>query len=412
MNTVLPSIVAFALALTAGMVAHRLAHWVRVPDVVLALVLGVAMGPLGLGMLQQGRLPFDWIMTVGAVLILYEGARRANTAVLAKIWDAVALLSTLGVLISALIMAFLAHLLMGWTLARGLLLGAVLAPTDPASIVSVLHASGARHRLTQLVTLEAATNDATGASLALVLIASGANGTEVRWAGLALTVALRLLVGALVGAACGLGAALAEQRWRTHSGEEQEHGALVLVTAAIMAYALASVLGGSGFFAAYAAGLAERNAGRLWSRPPGPGGVPSLTMLSLGSRTLIFVLLGASVNAKGLAGWPTALLVVAGLMLVARPLSVFVSLLLARQARVSWREMAAVSWVRETGVIPAALASVVAAGGSLAGRFIATVVVLAALVTVLVQGTTTRWWIRRLDVGATARTEVDADASG
>lgn len=407
MNSVLPSIVAFALALMAGLVAHRLAHRVRVPDVVLALVLGVAIGPLGIGLLQPGRLPFDWIMTVGAVLILYEGARRANTAVLREIWDAVALLSTVGVLMSAFITALLVHLFMGWSLARGLLLGAVLAPTDPASILAILHSSGARHRLAQLVTLEAATNDATGASLALVLIASGARGTGVHWAGLAVTVALRLLVGAVVGMGCGFGAAAAEERWRTHSGEGQEHEALVLVTAAIMAYALASVLGGSGFFAAYAAGMVERNAGRLWHQPLGPAGVPSLTMLSIGSRTIIFVLLGASITAGGLAGWRSALLVVAGLILIARPVSVFVSLLLARQARVSWREMAAVSWVRETGVIPAALASVVVADGAPAGRFIATAVVLAALVTVLVQGTTTRWWIRRLGVGSTARTDAD-----
>lgn len=398
--------VSVAAVLVAGLAAYRAAVWLRVPDVVMSLVAGLIIGPIGLGLIGGASAPAAWVLTVGAVLILYEGARRAEAAILAQTWDAVAILATLGVGMSAVLMAGVVHFVVGWPIREALILGAVLAPTDPASVISVFRTAGAPARLVHLVTMEAATNDATGATLSATLLGGAALAGRSHWAGVGfgLSVLRELGLGVVLGGAVGIVAAVAELRWGRRLASEREHGSLVLMTAAICSYALATATGGSGFLAAYAAGLVEGTLARRglrWAAPRTPAHerahTYSLSVLALLARTSIFVVLGASVRLVTLSGsWVPALIIVAGLMLVARPISVFASMALSRRSRFDWREMAVVSWVRETGVLPAALAAVAAVAEPALGQLITTTVFVAAIVTLLVQGTTTGWLIVRL----------------
>ena len=88
--------------------------------------------------------------------------------------------------------------------------------------------------------------------------------------------------------------------------------------------------------------------------------------------------------------------VVAVLMLIARPITVFLCALPDRRARWSIREMLFMCWTRETGVIPGALAGLLVGMGAPEAKIIASVTFLAILITILVQATTTRWLAGKL----------------
>src|ERR1700719_5014934 len=84
-------------------------------------------------------------------------------------------------------------------------------------------------------------------------------------------------------------------------------------------------------------------------------------------------------------------IVVTILMLVARPVTVFVCALPDRRARWSLNEMLFMCWTRETGVIPAALAGILLGVKAPGAPMIASVTFIAILMTILIQAPTTRW---------------------
>jgi cell volume regulation protein A len=109
-------------------------------------------------------------------------------------------------------------------------------------------------------------------------------------------------------------------------------------------------------------------------------------------RLFIFILLGAQVDFTlmgryGLGG----VAVVSILMLVARPVTVFLCAWPDRRARWSMRELLFMCWTRETGVIPAALAGLLLGVKAPGAQMIASVTFIAILMTILIQAPTTQW---------------------
>jgi cell volume regulation protein A len=114
-------------------------------------------------------------------------------------------------------------------------------------------------------------------------------------------------------------------------------------------------------------------------------------------RLFIFILLGTQVDFTLLGKyWLGGVAVVTVLMLVARPLTVFLCALPDRRARWSFAELLFMCWTRETGVIPAALAGLMLGMKAPGARMIASVTFIAILMTILIQAPTTRWLGRRL----------------
>ena len=114
-------------------------------------------------------------------------------------------------------------------------------------------------------------------------------------------------------------------------------------------------------------------------------------------RLFIFILLGAQVDFDLIGRYAFAgAALVAVLMLVARPATVFLCALPDRRARWSFAEMLFMCWTRETGVIPAALAGLLLGMNAPYAELIASVVFMAILMTILIQAPTTRWLAKRL----------------
>ena len=109
-------------------------------------------------------------------------------------------------------------------------------------------------------------------------------------------------------------------------------------------------------------------------------------------RLVIFILLGSQVDfaLMGRHLWG-GIAVVVILMLVARPLTVFLCAVPDRRAKWSLNEMLFMSWTRETGVIPAALAGLLVGMKAPGAQMIASVTFIAILMTILIQAPTTKW---------------------
>jgi len=114
-------------------------------------------------------------------------------------------------------------------------------------------------------------------------------------------------------------------------------------------------------------------------------------------RVFIFILLGAQVDFALMSQyWIGGAAVVAVLMLVARPITVFLCAGPDRRARWSFQELLFMCWTRETGVIPAALAGLLLGMKAPGAQMIASVTFIAILMTILIQAPTTKWLGRRL----------------
>jgi cell volume regulation protein A len=392
-------ILTLSLLLVAGLVARLLATLFRAPEIVFLLGLGALLGPSAIDVLDVplDSLAAQLVFTLGVSSILFYGGLNLSLEILRRVWVSLGLLAVVGVIVTAVITGAAAAAVFGLPFEQGLLIGAVLSPTDPAILIPLFVGSQLRPKVAQTVVAESAFNDPTGAVLALAVagaLLSGQNSLTGPAGDFVGQLALSTAGGVIAGVV--LSAAISSRR----TGIWRESAAIAFLAVVGMSYVSLDFAGGSGYLGAFLAGLIVGNMRLL-----------GLSMhdeherdLLIASRSLadivtifVFVLVGANlpfgkIGDEILPG----LAVVAVLLLVARPVTVAICMLPDRRSRWSRAELAFVCWTRETGVVPAALVGVLAALAVPNGDLLASVVALAILVTLLVQAVPAPWLARRL----------------
>ncbi len=161
-------LLAGGLVLLASIVATRAATRVGLPSLLLFLGVGVIVGEDGLGLHFDNYLLADHLGTVALAIILVEGGLTTRFADVRKVLAPAAALATVGVAVSMAVTAAGAHLLLGidWQLA--LLLGAVVSATDAAAVFSVLRVVPLPRRVAGLLEAESGFNDAPAVILVLM----------------------------------------------------------------------------------------------------------------------------------------------------------------------------------------------------------------------------------------------------
>jgi potassium/hydrogen antiporter len=392
-------ILTLSLLLVAGLVARLLATLLRIPEIVFLLGLGALLGPSALDVLDVplDSLAAQLVFTVGVSSILFYGGLNLSLDVLRKVWPSLGMLAVVGVLVTAAITGAAAAALFGLPFEQGLLIGAVLSPTDPAILIPLFVGSRLRAKVAQTVVAESAFNDPTGAVLALAIagaLISGKNSLTGPAGDFVGQLALSTAGGVIAGIV--LSAAISSRR----AGIWRESAAIAFLAVVGMSYVSLDFAGGSGYLGAFLAGLIVGNMRLL-----------GLSMhdeherdLLITSRSLsdivtifVFVIVGANLPFDEIGDQILpALAVIAVLLLVARPVTVAICCLPDRRSRWSRAELAFVCWTRETGVVPAALVGVLAALAVPNSDLLASVVALAILVTLLVQAIPAPWLARRL----------------
>jgi potassium/hydrogen antiporter len=393
-------LLAFGIVLAAGVLAGLAAQKLKVPDVVVFLLTGIALGPEALGLIdiKADSALNQIILIFGSCYILFDGGASLRFKVLKEVWITITVLATAGVVVTAVITAGAAYyaLHVPWMVA--LLLGAAIASTDPATLVPIFRQIHIRDRVAQTVMSESAFNDATGAILTFAVLAVAAGSGEFSTAAALADLAKQAGIGIVVGALLGYAAALliAHEKYSFL----MEYAPVVTLMAVIGAYLGADGLQASGFMAVFVFGIVLGNKDALgFEMAAGEARrldeyVATTAFLM---RTFIFILLGAQVDFALMNRYLVGgVIVVAVFMLLARPITVFVCAVPDRRARWSLQELVFMCWTRETGVIPAALAGLLVGMNAPGAQLIASVTFIAILMTILIQATTTRWLAHKL----------------
>lgn len=383
------TILVAAALLVAGILVVGTSDRLRLPASILSLALGMILGSdvLGWVHVDDAALVRD-LSVVALVIILFEGGLTTKPSALREAGLPGFTLSTVGVAITAGVMAVGVQLVFatGWQTA--LLLGAVVASTDAAVVFDFLRRAPLPRRLSEVLEVESGANDPFAIVLTIGLLYAfdvGASASDWAMFGF-LQFFGGLIVGVGVGAV-GVGILRLELR-------SQGLYPLVATGLAGLSYSLAALVSGSGFLAVYLTGLV------IGAFVPRHRRVIRSFHASLanGADIGLFLMLGLLVFPSRLGSVAVpALVVTAILVLVARPLAVAVSI---APFGFSWREKVVLSWAGLRGAVPIVLATFPLTAGVADGQTIFDVVFFVVVTSTLLQGTTTVPLVRRLGLEA------------
>src|SRR6187431_1969131 len=339
-----------AVLVMAGILSSLLALRFGAPLLLVFLVIGMLAGDSGPGQLQFDDVRTTYLVgSVALALILFDGGLKTRFASIRTVLAPSVVLATVGVLLTALITAPFARYALDLNWTESLLVGAVVASTDAAAVFLLVHTQGLRLRPRVGATLEAesGTNDPFAIFLTLMLVQFLSIG-ESSLAHVAGELLREGLLGAIFGVIGGRLVVVALNRMALPQGL---HAPFVM-TAALVIFGAAQIAHASGFLAVYLAGIIVGN------RPTRAHNsvVTFLDAATWLAQIVMFVLLGLLVSPARLVDSIVPAVVVAMvLMLLARPLAVFLCL---APFRFNWREKLFISWTGLRGAVAIFLASI------------------------------------------------------
>jgi potassium/hydrogen antiporter len=368
-----------SLLLLLSIFAWKVSSRLGIPALLLFLGIGMLAGSDGPGGIYfDDALLAQSVGVVALAFILFAGGLETEWQVVRPaLWGALSL-STIGVLLTAVVVALFALLVLHVSFLEGLLLGAIISATDAAAVFSVL---GARNlqltgKLLPLLELESGTNDPMAVFLTLGLTRLLTNPHESVF-GVILLFVQQMGVGVVLGLLIGWVAI-----WLLNRLQLDVEGLYRVFTIALVlfTYGLTAILGGSGFLAVYLVGLllGNNSVQRVDRLSRFHDGIAWLMQIGM------FLLLGLLVFPSRLpAVLGSGLLITAVAVFVARPVSVFIALF---PVKMSWQEKSFVSWVGLRGAVPIVLATFPLLAGLPRASLLFDLVFFVVLVSVLLQG--------------------------
>ncbi|MGW7363381.1 potassium/proton antiporter [Streptomyces sp. NPDC054841] len=377
-----------SLVLLIAVAAVRVSSRSGLPSLLLYLGIGIVIGQDGIFHVKFDNAGLTQVIGYASlVVILAEGGLGTKWKEIKPALPAAVALSTVGIAVSVGITAAGAHYLVGLDWRPALIIGAVVSSTDAAAVFSVLRKVPLPSRITGVLEAESGFNDA---PVVILVVAFSTAGPVGDWYVLVGKITLELAIGAAIGLAVG---------WLGSFG--LRHVALpasglypiAVMAIAVTAYAAGAIAHGSGFLAVYLAAMVLGNA-KLPHWPATRGFADGLGWIA---QIGMFVLLGLLVTPSELVRdfWPA---VIIGLVLtmVARPLSVVVSLL---PFRMPWQEQVLMSWAGLRGAVPIILATIPLVPHIQGSERIFNIVFVLVVVYTLVQGPTLPWVAKALRLG-------------
>ncbi len=373
------------VCLLAGILGQVLSGILRLPSIVFLLAFGVALGP-DVGDLIDPRAlgpGLEVLVRVSVAFILFEGSMALRLREIRKVQLSVRRLITVGLLFTFVAASAAAHFLAELPLRYAALFGALVTVTGPTVIRPLVQRIRMRPELAAILEGEGILADPLGAILAAVCLeyALAPGSTFLQQAQeFGIRIGIGIGVGAVIGALAGL-----IVKYRAPAVERIKP--LVVLACALGCYAVAeSLRHEAGIMAVVAAGLAIQHGLARHDRELREFKELLTTLLI----SVLFVLLAANLRkdrmlAEGLPG----LLTVGAVMLLVRPLNIFLS---TRGGAVNLREKLFLSWVAPRGIVAASVASlgamVLEREGHADAHRVESLVFLTILLTVFFQGGT------------------------
>lgn len=382
-----------SLLIVVSIAVARLSENLGVPALLLFLAIGMLAGSEG-----PGGIYFDdahlsqSVGVIALVFILFAGGLDTKLPEVKTSFFPAVSLATAGVLITAAGVGFFAFFALNFSFFTAMLLGAVVSSTDAAAVFSVLRSKkiSLKGRLKPLLELESGSNDPMAVFLTIGIIQVIMNpGTS--FGSMALLFVRQMGFGIVFG--FFFGKAMVVMLNRLNSYYEGVYPVFFLALAALT-YGVTAAAGGSGFLAAYIAGLVAGNSEFIYKKSL----LRFFDALAWLSQITMFLTLGLLVFPSHIVSivWP-GLACSAFLMFVARPASVFLSLPFAR---LNWREKIFISWVGLRGSVPIVLATFPLLAGVAGSDAIFNIVFFIILTSALLQGSSIPFVARLLRLQA------------
>jgi len=398
--TIEPYLVAVAGLLIISVFASKISDRFGVPALALFVALGMLAGSDGLGGIYFDDASVAQTLGVIALaVILFSGGLETTWSVIRPVAKEGFILATLGVLITAVTLGVFVHFLLGVTLLEGVLIGAIVSSTDAAAVFAVLNAKGIylKGRLKELLEFESGSNDPMAVFLTVSLAQLILQPEQSIWT-LIPTFLLQMGLGVVLGLAFGKLALYFINRLGLGSAGLYPVLALAF---AFFTYGVTTLIGGSGFLAVYLAGLVLGSNKFIHKH----GLLRFFESTSWLMQIVMFFTLGLLVFPSRLG--PIALpglAIAAFLILVARPVSVFISLIFTK---LHINDKLFISWVGLRGAVPIILAIYPRIMNLPQSDLIFNVIFFVVMLSVLVQGTSLSFIARRLGVEGEAPQQTD-----
>jgi cell volume regulation protein A len=358
-------------------VSSRASERFRIPGPAIFLIAAALLSDVFPSLGDVSIRTVERIGVVALAVILFDGGTRIGLRKFRTVAGPVLSLGILGTFATAGLVTLAAHLALDFSWITAGLVGAAIAPTDPAVMFSVLGRREVSGRTGTILEAESGANDPVGIALMIGMIEFATSDNGTMWT-VVREFALELSIGLAVGIAGAYGLMLALRRLTLPA--EGLYPLFTLAAAGVI-YAFASTLNGSGFLAVFVAGILVGD-----ERTPYKEEVESFfTSLASLAEIVMFVALGLTIDFTGLpaTAWRDGVVLAIVLALVARPLVVW-TLLLPSRLRIGERLF--VAWGGLKGAVPIFLAALaILAGVDDANRIYEIVFVVVAL-SVVIQG--------------------------
>ena len=383
----------FFFSIIAGKAGFRFG----LPALLLFLGVGMLFGSDGLGIQFSNPSAAQFIGMLALSIILFSGGMDTKMSEIKPIATEGVVLATVGVLLTTLITGGFIYYVFLWstgyetlTVAESMLMAAVMSSTDSASVFSILRSKGVylKQRLRPTLELESGSNDPMAYMLTIVLIqfiqSSGMGVPQILG-----SFAIQFIVGAATGYFLGKLAILMLNRLNI---DNQALYPILLLSFVFFTFSITDLLKGNGYLAVYIAGMMVGN-NKIMHRKEIYTFMDGLTWLF---QIIMFLCLGLLVNPhEMLEVAVVALLIGVFMIVVGRPLSVFLCLLPFGK-RITLKSRLFVSWVGLRGAVPIIFATYPVVANVPGAHVIFNIVFFITIVSLVIQGTTVSWVARLL----------------
>ncbi|MGZ2608197.1 potassium/proton antiporter [Bacteroides fragilis] len=411
-----------SILLFVSIVVGKTGYRFGVPALLLFLLVGMLFGSDGLGLQFHNAKIAQFIGMVALSVILFSGGMDTKFKEIRPILSPGIVLSTVGVFLTALFTGLFIWYLSGmsWTnihfpLITSLLLASTMSSTDSASVFAILRSQkmNLKHNLRPMLELESGSNDPMAYMLTIVLIQfiqSDGMGTG----NIIGSFIIQFLVGAAAGYILGKLAILILNKINI---DNQSLYPILLLSFVFFTFAITDLLRGNGYLAVYIAGMMVGNH-KITFRKEIATFMDGLTWLF---QIIMFLMLGLLVNPHEMIEVAVvALLIGVFMIVIGRPLSVFLCLLPFK--KITLKSRLFVSWVGLRGAVPIIFATYPVVANVEGSNMIFNIVFFITIVSLIVQGTSVSFVARLLhlstplektgnDFGVELPEEIDTDLS-
>ena len=378
-----------AILIFCSILISKTGYRFGIPTLLLFLLVGMGFGSDGLGLQFDSASDAQFIGMMALSIILFTGGMDTKLHDIRPVLAQGILLSTVGVLVTTLLTGGFIYFLSSSTsadialpLLTSLLLAATMSSTDSASVFNLLRSQkmNLKENLRPMLELESGSNDPMAYMLTIALIQVVASGSDLSIGGVAKDLLVQFFFGGVIGFAFGKFSV-----WLINKIELSNASLypILLLSLVFITFTTTDLLKGNGYLAVYIAGVVVGNA-RLVFRKEVNTFMNGLTWLF---QIMMFLSLGLLVNPHEMldVAW-IAVLIALFMILVARPVSIFLCLLPFRG--MSHRARWFVSWVGLRGAVPIIFATYPVVAGIPGSQQIFNVVFFITLLSLIIQGMT------------------------